>query len=218
MLAGTAVVFVVGNRVFQEEVLPRADTVASPPQTEVIASEETIVEESLLVPSSPPISRACERVTKKPFGVWIDPETSPVSPERFSGYHTGVDFEIFSDEADQDVPVYAICDGEVVRKEWVSGYGGVLITECEFEEDPITTLYGHIRLSSVVAEVGDRVNAEDFLGFLGEGGSRDTDGERKHLHLGIHRGRTIEYRGYVQNESELEKWIDPYAWVCVEAS
>ena len=33
------------------------------------------------------------RITKKPFGIFITTQNSPVQPERFSGYHTGVDVE-----------------------------------------------------------------------------------------------------------------------------
>ena len=50
-----------------------------------------------------PISRVDERVTRKPFGILIDPETSLVQPERFRGYHTGTDFEVFPEEAEAEV-------------------------------------------------------------------------------------------------------------------
>src|SRR4030067_1140465 len=43
----------------------------------------------------PPINRADERVTKKPFGIFITPQNSPIQPEKFSGFHTGADFENF---------------------------------------------------------------------------------------------------------------------------
>jgi len=57
----------------------------------------------------PPLDRAAERVSKKPFGIFITPQNSPVQPEKFRGYHTGADFEIFSDELDANVPVTAEC-------------------------------------------------------------------------------------------------------------
>jgi hypothetical protein len=52
-------------------------------------------------------------VTKKPFGIRVSPSDSPVQPERFVGYHSGVDFEIKAGEEDQSLPVTAICAGEV---------------------------------------------------------------------------------------------------------
>jgi hypothetical protein len=46
------------------------------------------------------------------------------------------------------------------------------------------------------------------LAVLGTGFSTETDGERKHLHLGIHKGTAINILGYVQNSSELNNWVD----------
>ncbi len=155
-----------------------------------------------------PLKQAEERITKKPFGIKISPENSPISPERFSGYHTGVDYEIFEDEENVYMQVFAICSGKLLKKERVSGYGGVLIQECEFEGQLATVLYGHIELNSVKQNPGDYVSLGDLLALLGEAFSKDTDGERKHLHIGIHKGVIIDVRGYVQNESELKNWID----------
>lgn len=59
-----------------------------------------------------PIADFEGRITKKPFGIYITPQNSPVQPERFSGYHTGDDAE-YGDVA-ADVPVYAVYDGQIV--------------------------------------------------------------------------------------------------------
>src|SRR3989338_10346295 len=56
------------------------------------------VDEGDLTGFGPPLDNSSERVTKKPFGKYITPADSPVQPERFSGYHTGADFEVFSNE------------------------------------------------------------------------------------------------------------------------
>jgi hypothetical protein len=155
-----------------------------------------------------PLRQAEKRITKKPFGIKISPENSPISPERFSGYHTGIDYEIFENEQNIDVEVFAICSGKLLKKERVSGYGGALIQECELEGQPAIVLYGHIELNSVEQNPGDYVLLGDPLALLGEAFSRDTDGERKHLHIGIHKGTAMNVRGYVQNELELKNWID----------
>src|SRR3990167_7147055 len=42
-------------------------------------------------PVSYPISDWLSRITKKKFGQYITPQTSPVQPERFTGYHTAAD-------------------------------------------------------------------------------------------------------------------------------
>lgn len=163
-----------------------------------------------------PIDRSAERVTKKPFGILVTQATSPVQPEKFSGYHTGVDFEVFEDEINEFVNVKAICDGRVLAKEWVGGYGGVVVTSCLLDGEQVTVLYGHLNLESEGVNVWDQISAGDEVGTLGSAFSEQTDGERKHLHLGIHRGEMVVYAGYVDQESKLSDWIDPCRLVCGE--
>ena len=155
-----------------------------------------------------PISNARVRITKKPFGLFISPQNSPVSPERFTGYHTGVDFETFADEQNVDVPISAVCNGELIYKNRVSGYGGVAIQSCILNGQSITVLYGHLKLSSIMPALYATLTAGQKIGVLGQGYSTETDGERKHLHLSVHKGMAIELRGYVQKESELSAWFD----------
>src|SRR3989344_9153236 len=81
-----------------------------------------------------PIDRAAERITKKPFGIKITPQDSPVQPEKFSGYHTGVDYETFDSEKNAAIPIKAICDGNVIFKQRVNGYGGVLVQSCQYND------------------------------------------------------------------------------------
>lgn len=155
-----------------------------------------------------PISKAAERITKKPFGLKVSPTNSPVQPEKFSGYHTGTDFETTTDEKDTVIAISAICDGTVLLKRVISGYGGVLIQSCRYNDQPITVLYGHLASKSITVKVGDKLKPEQTIGHLGQGYSTETDGERKHLHLGIHRGSAIELKGYVPNQNDLNQWID----------
>ena len=161
-----------------------------------------------------PLTRAAERVTKKPFGIYITPKTSPVQPEKFQGYHTGIDFEIFPEELNIDVPVQAVCDGKLVLKKYASGYGGVAVESCDLSGQPITVIYGHLNLASINVKAGDNLNAGDFLGNLGKAYSAETNGERKHLHLGFHKGSTINILGYVGSQSQLSDWLDPCTYVC----
>lgn len=189
---------------------------ADAPEEKSVQKEEMIQEED--VPETPsigvPLDRAKERVTKKPFGIRIDQATSPVQPERFSGYHTGVDFETFASEAMTDVPVRAICSGEVLAKRRASGYGGVLVTSCTLDGQEVTVTYGHLRLTSIARVVGERVESGDQIGVLGTGGSSETDGERKHLHLSIHRGVAPNILGYASDRDDLSRWLDPCLFVC----
>ena len=186
------------------------------PEEKSVQKEEAIQDED--VPNKPsvgvPLDQAKERVTKKPFGIRIDQATSPVQPERFSGYHTGVDFETFSSEVMTDLPVRAICSGEVLVKRSASGYGGLLVTSCTLDGQEVTVTYGHLRLASVAREAGERVETGDQIGVLGTGGSSETDGERKHLHLGIHRGAAPNILGYGSDRDDLSQWLDPCLFVC----
>lgn len=155
-----------------------------------------------------PIKNANERITKKPFGILIDPATSSVQPERFSGFHTGTDFEIFPEELSERVEVFAICDGKIIQKSHVGGYGGVIMQQCKLHDEAVTVLYGHVSLSSSPVKLNDLVKSGEMIAVLGADKSSDTDGERKHLHLGIHRGESVDLRGYVQSEGQLETWLD----------
>jgi len=157
---------------------------------------------------SEPIANAIGRVTKKPFGIYITPNFSPVSPERFTGYHTGVDFETTPAEANIDVPIYAICPGKLLLKEWASGYGGVVNESCTLNGQAVTVTYGHLRLTSIAKKVGQTFAQGEQIGVLGKGYGTETDGERKHLHLGIHKGTAAIISGYVASESALKQWIN----------
>lgn len=157
----------------------------------------------------PPLDNAKSRIIKKPFGIYITPQTSPIQPERFSGYHTGADFEVTSGELSKNVEVKAICDGKILEKRKLSGYGGVLVQSCTISGRPVTVLYGHVDITSpFVPDVGDSISAGKLLAYLALDKSEYSGGERKHLHLGIHKGEKIDSRGYVQDKNQLSNWID----------
>jgi murein DD-endopeptidase MepM/ murein hydrolase activator NlpD len=155
-----------------------------------------------------PLAKALMRVTKKPFGIYITKKTSPVQPEKFSGFHTGVDFETTDEEQKIDVAIYVVCDGPLKTKKSATGYGGIAVQGCKIENKDVTVIYGHLRLSSVTTKLGAELKAGDKLGVLGTGFSSETSGERKHLHLGIHLGPGISILGYVQDKTALSQWLD----------
>lgn len=162
----------------------------------------------------PPLEDAEERVTLKPFGIFITPQNSPVEDERFSGYHTGVDFETLEGEEDEEVPVRAVCSGRFLQKRTASGYGGLAVQGCELGGEPVIVVYGHLDIQSIEPETGDRLEAGAGIGVLGEGGSAETDGERKHLHLGMYQGEEINIKGYTDSKEDLAEWLDPCDHVC----
>ena len=169
---------------------------------EPVATEPTIEDYELVEP----IAEFQKRITKKPFGIYITPEDSPVQPEKFTGYHTAVDVE-YSNVLD-DVVVKSIADGEVVASKTVSGYGGVVVVEHLLNNETILAIYGHLDNDRSV-EKGTDVKQGDTIGYLGEDQTKETDYERRHLHFGIIKGDKIDYAGYVSDEIELEDWYDP---------
>lgn len=158
-----------------------------------------------------PLQNANGRPTPLSFGLHVtpDPATNPIDPpERFTGYHAATDFEISESEAEKDIPVYAICAGEVVFSGFSEGYGGLVTQYCSIKDEPVTVIYGHLAVDSLVP-AHTVVETGSLLGVLGAARSHDTDGSRKHLHLGIRKGHSSDVRGYVQSEEELKNFIDP---------
>lgn len=153
-----------------------------------------------------PINQFKDRITKKPFGIYITPQNSPVQPERFSGYHTGADVE-YKDITD-DVPVFAVNDGTITLARTASGYGGVMILETEINGQLHSILYGHIRPSSLPT-VGQTFKKGDQIGTLGTGYSTETDGERRHLHFAVLSDNRLDIKGYVPTQADLSAWLDP---------
>lgn len=155
-----------------------------------------------------PLDKSEDRITKKPFGIFVEPDDSSVQPEKFTGYHTGIDFEAFEKELNIDVKVRAVCGGFLKSKAQTQGYGGYAVQECLLEDEKITVVYGHLRLNSIKT-VGEYLVPGKEIGLLGTGFSPETDNERKHLHLSIVKGVSSDIRGYIQNQTELSKWLNP---------
>jgi hypothetical protein len=155
-----------------------------------------------------PISNSLNRITKKTFGLYVTPKNSPISPERFTGYHTGVDFETTPEEQNIDVSIYAVCTGPLLLKKMANGYGGVAVQSCQINQEAVTVVYGHLRLASIASSPNSILSQGQQIGVLGTGFSSETSGERKHLHLGIHKGKVVNILGYVQNKGDLSQWID----------
>lgn len=155
-----------------------------------------------------PIANFLTGVTKKPFGIFVSAKNSPVQPERFSGYHTGVDVEPPADYGDQTIPAFAMGDGIAVLSQSASGYGGVLAIRHPVGGEQLLAVYGHLNPQSMVS-AGTRVYGGERIGVLGKGFSSETDFERRHLHFGLYRGSDVDIRGYVKNKSDLKQWLDP---------
>jgi hypothetical protein len=158
-----------------------------------------------------PLDNASTRATPLHFGLYVtpDPAQNPIDPpERFTGYHAALDFEITEDEADAEVAVYAVCDGEIVVSELAEGYGGVIVQRCTLNGEDITVLYGHLEPDSM-APKGSTPPQGERIALLADAYSEESGNTRKHLHLGMHRGTDIVLLGYVQTKRELKQFLDP---------
>lgn len=153
-----------------------------------------------------PIADFYNRIIKKPFGIYVTPQNSPVQPERFTGYHTGADVEY--GDVTADVPVYAIANGKVLLARTAQGYGGVALIHHEINGEVFNSLYGHIRPSSLPA-AGSEIKKGQQIGVLGTAFSSETDGERRHLHFAVLKNNNQSLLGYVPKKSELSNWYDP---------
>jgi murein DD-endopeptidase MepM/ murein hydrolase activator NlpD len=180
---------------------PSATPTPQPSPTEVTKVSTQLIE---------PIAEFRLRITKKLFGTKVTPDNSPVQPEKFSGYHTGVDVE-YTDKPGEEIPVKSVSDGTVVTSRTASGYGGVVAIQHTIGDKKIVAVYGHLDPQSMVKN-GTSVKAGDKIGILGEGGTSETDGERKHLHLSFAKGTGVNIKGYVQSESELSGWYNPLSF------
>jgi murein DD-endopeptidase MepM/ murein hydrolase activator NlpD len=213
LLVVSTVLALVFRGTYQALLIP--EDIISPPLTPLATKESTEPAHFITLPTpeitrrtilEPPVAELAERITKKPFGILVTPENSPISPERFTGWHTGIDVEY--EDVIATVPVSAIAKGHVLQARTVSGYGGAIVVQHELDGQPVVGLYGHLEPSSLMAQ-GAAVIAGQQLGILGESGSAATDGERKHLHFSLKPGTAVDFRGYVVTEDELATWLNP---------
>ncbi len=192
------------------------DSKATPIREPSINSGETLLESSVIsyiIPIILPLNGALERITKKKFWLKVSPSVSPISPERFTGYHTRVDFETYPSEQNIPVGVRAICTGQIISKKWATRYGGVAVQRCQLQKQSVTIVYGNMQLESIGSQVNEIIQAGEPIWVLGTENSKETDSERKHLHLVVYLWSNTDIRGYVGLSKELNESIDPIVFI-----
>lgn len=118
-----------------------------------------------------------------------------VAPCRYcSSYHRGVDFV-----AGRGAPIYAIADGIVTQQENSGGYGEHAYIEHTINGQTVLSVYAHMEGASSPLEVGDRVEAGDFIGLVGNTG----------ISTGPHLHFEIRIDGV---------YLDPFAYLQANAS
>ncbi len=184
-------------------------------QPKDISNETLGIKEQIAAPTFLlwPLDKAEQRQKLLKFGMYVtpDPKQNPISPpERFTGFHTGLDIEILPEEKDAPVVVKTICEGKILHAGVVEGYGGTIVQECTISNQQISVLYGHMNVKSFRVIKGDKtIPAQTPIAELGKGKTEETGNTRKHLHLGIHKGSHVEFLGYVSNQNDLKEFMDP---------
>ena len=189
----------VSKDIISPSVSPSSTQATTPKPTTESSPKNDIIE---------PITKSISRISLKPFGIYVTPTDSPITPEKFTGFHTGTDFETIPGEADALVPIKAACTGKIRHVGPIDGYGGVVVQDCTISNQKVTVLYGHLDITSTNLKINDVLNQNSFVANLAAANSTASGGERKHLHLGIHIGEPIEYRGYIVNELDLSAWLN----------
>ncbi|EKD76330.1 MAG: metalloendopeptidase-like protein membrane protein [uncultured bacterium] len=209
------VLFITGCSLFKQPIIPTADPLdvfqGQVQQFDASLSLENDLQNLFANKNSAPVGTYVYPMpdystlrTKKMFGQYVASD----SGDSFSGYHTGDDIEVTDVTA--EVPFFSLADATVLKKEIVSGYGGVIILEFVDGLTVYHALYGHVDLNSITMVVGDKVTAGEQLGMLGDDGSSEADGERKHLHFAIYPFvGTVLYAGYTDSDVDLNQWVNP---------
>lgn len=117
----------------------------------------------------------------------------------FSKSHHGIDFGWWSGHRNQ--PVYACDDGKVIynRKQITGGY----VIHIRHDNGTVSE-YGHLLKDSQTVKEGMLVKKGQKIAKMGASGL--CKGE--HLHFGLYRGKTINYK-------DKSKWLDPLKYINV---
>ncbi len=167
-----------------------------------------------------PMDKYYARQSLKGFGDFIDDNFYKGKEElfpynRFYGYHAAVDLEVFPDEINKKVPVYAVASGTITFIGMLPGYGGVILLKPDKEHSSV--LYGHVKIKGLSFKVGDHISVADgpvILTYLGDQFSSETSRERKHLHFGIHKGTDLYFWGHERSPARVkEKWYNPNTYL-----
>ena len=108
--------------------------------------------------------------------------------------HSGIDLA-----GGGTIPISAAADGTVIRANYSSSYGNVVMISHRMNGQTFTTLYAHMRSTPAVS-AGQSVSKGQFLGNMGSTG----DSTGQHLHFEIHEG---SWNGSRSNSVNPRKYL-----------
>jgi murein DD-endopeptidase MepM/ murein hydrolase activator NlpD len=117
-----------------------------------------------------------------------------VAPCRYcSSNHRGLDFV-----PGNGAPIFVIADGVVTASEYGGGYGQYVYVEHEINGQTVLSVYAHMQRGSSPVQEGDRVEAGDFLGLVGN--------------TGISTGPHLHFEVRIEGE-----YVNPFTWLKANA-
>lgn len=120
--------------------------------------------------------------------------------QKFSKSHHGVDFG-WHNSVGKNQPVYAVDDGVVIyNRHQISGGYVIHIRH----DSGVCSEYGHILKNSQKVKEGMKVKKGQVICSMGCSGNAIGN----HLHFGIYRGTTINYK-------DKSNWLNPLMYLCM---
>lgn len=116
------------------------------------------------------------------------------------GTHKGIDFG-WHNSVGKNQPIYAVDDGIVIynRKQLTGGY----VIHIRHDNGMVSE-YGHLLKDSQRFHEKDRVKKGQIIANMGASGICTG----AHLHFGLYRGTTINYK-------DKSNWVDPLKYLCM---
>ncbi len=134
-------------------------------------------------------------------------EDSWQAPRSYGGERKHEGCDIFCSKKDADcgtIPIVSMSDGVIEAKGWLP-LGGYRIGIRS--NTGVYFYYAHLAYPSDMWEVGDKIKAGDIIGYMGDTGYSELEGDSgnfpMHLHMGI----------YIQTDHYPELSINPYAYL-----
>jgi len=113
--------------------------------------------------------------------------------------HMGVDIWAPADE-----PVFAPVHGSIAYKAYhgqTGNYGGTLVIKHNIKDEPLFALYGHLSMQSVTETViGERVEAGEIIGRIGEFSENGNWPPHLHLELSVEDPEEADMPGVVAGD------------------
>lgn len=122
--------------------------------------------------------------------------------QKFSKSHHGVDFGWYS-SVGKNQPIYAVDDGVVIYNRYQGALSGGYVIIIRHDSG-VCSEYGHLLKNSQKVHEGDKVKKGQLIANMGCSGNAIGN----HLHFGIYRGTTINYK-------DKSNWLDPLAYLCM---